>query len=116
MTNRDMDHRLQEHLAHARAQSGSPSLRAIAERTDYSHTTVAKAFTPAVTGLSWPVVEQVAAAVDADLTVEPHVVEVGGTTDVARWVPIAEVGSAISPVLPMVVHAIERADHFAPGV
>ena len=69
MTNRDMDHRLQEHLAHARAQSGSPSLRVIAERTDYSHTTVAKAFTPAVTGLSWPVVEQVAAAVDADLTV-----------------------------------------------
>lgn len=55
-------------------------------------------------------------AVDADLTVEPHVVEVGGTTDVARWVPIADVGSAISPVLPMVVHAIERADQFADGV
>jgi 8-oxo-dGTP diphosphatase len=55
-------------------------------------------------------------AVDADLTVEPHVVEIGGTTDVARWVPIALVGSTIGPVLPMVVHAIERADHFAGGV
>lgn len=55
-------------------------------------------------------------AVDADLSVEPHVVEVGGTTDLARWVPIAEVGSTISPVLPMVLHAIERADQFAAGV
>ncbi|MEH3154645.1 MAG: hypothetical protein PGN29_04630 [Gordonia paraffinivorans] len=69
MTDSDGDHRLLDHLAHARAASGSPSLRAIADRTDYSHTTVAKAFTPAVTGLSWPVVEQVAGAVGADIAV-----------------------------------------------
>lgn len=55
-------------------------------------------------------------AVEVDRSVEPHVVEVDGTTDVARWVPVADVGSAISPVLPMVEHAIERADHFARGV
>lgn len=69
MTDSDVNHKLLEHLAHAREVNGSPSLRAIADRTDYSHTTVAKAFTPAVTGLSWPVVEQVATAVGGDLAV-----------------------------------------------
>ncbi len=69
MPDGDMDHKLLEHLASARARNGAPSLRAIAERTDYSHTTVAKAFTPAATSLSWPVVEQVAVAVGADVAV-----------------------------------------------
>lgn len=56
-------------------------------------------------------------AVTVDPSVEPHVVEVGGTTDVAMWVPVDRVGSADhAPVLPMVTHALERADHFAAGV
>ena len=52
-------------------------------------------------------------AVEVDVSVAPHVVEVGGTTDVARWVPISDVGSAVSPVLPMVEHAVAHLDHFA---
>ena len=55
-------------------------------------------------------------AVEVDPTVEPHVVDVGGTTDVARWVAVADVGTVVSPVLPMVEHALARADQFVPGV
>jgi 8-oxo-dGTP diphosphatase len=55
-------------------------------------------------------------AVEVDRSIEPHVVEIGGTTDIAAWVPIADVGSAVQPVLPMVTHAIEHADHFVSGV
>ncbi|AWB93410.1 NUDIX hydrolase [Aeromicrobium chenweiae] len=55
-------------------------------------------------------------AVEVDTTIEPHVVEVGGTTDVAAWIPIDQVGSAVGPVLPMVVHALEHAAQFARGV
>ncbi len=42
--------------------------------------------------------------------VDPHVVEVGGTTDDVRWVAIGEVGSAVSPVLPVVKYAVEHLD------
>lgn len=55
-------------------------------------------------------------AVEVDTTVEPHVVEVGGTTDVVTWVPIEQVGSAFSPVLSMVEHALQHAAHFTRGV
>ena len=55
-----------------------------------------------------------AVAVDPDAT--PHVVELDGTTDVARWVAIADVGTQVGPVLPMVEHALARADHFSAGV
>lgn len=51
-------------------------------------------------------------AVEVDRSIEPHVVEIGGTTDIAAWVPIADVGSAVQPVLPMVEHAIAHRDHF----
>jgi 8-oxo-dGTP diphosphatase len=55
-------------------------------------------------------------AVVVDPTVEPRVVELDGTTDIARWVPIADVGSAVGPVLPMVEHAIAQRHQFAGGV
>jgi 8-oxo-dGTP diphosphatase len=55
-------------------------------------------------------------AVEVDPTIEPHVVDVGGTTDIARWVQVTDVGGAVSPVLPMVEHALARSAHFAPGV
>ena len=41
---------------------------------------------------------------------EPHVVELDGTTDEVRWVAIAEVGSAVQPVLPVVTYAVENLD------
>jgi 8-oxo-dGTP pyrophosphatase MutT (NUDIX family) len=55
-------------------------------------------------------------AVEVDRTIEPHVVEVGGTTDVVRWVPVADVGTVVTPVLPMVEHALARSDQFVAGV
>ncbi|WP_153910059.1 MULTISPECIES: NUDIX hydrolase [Aeromicrobium] len=55
-------------------------------------------------------------AVEVDTSVEPHVVEVGGTTDIATWIPIDQVGSVVQPVLSMVEHALARADHFSRGV
>jgi 8-oxo-dGTP pyrophosphatase MutT (NUDIX family) len=55
-------------------------------------------------------------AVEVDPTIEPHVVDVGGTTDVARWVAVADVGTVVSPVLPMVEHALAHADQFVAGV
>lgn len=39
---------------------------------------------------------------------EPHVVELDGTTDEVRWVPISDVGSVVQPVLPVVAYAIEN--------
>jgi 8-oxo-dGTP diphosphatase len=50
-----------------------------------------------------------------DPTIEPHVVDVDGTTDLVRWVPLDEVGSETAPVLPMVTHAIEHLDQFVAG-
>lgn len=55
-------------------------------------------------------------AVEVEPDVEPHVVEIGGTTDIAQWVSIADVGSEAFPVLPMVEHVLARPDHFAAGV
>jgi 8-oxo-dGTP diphosphatase len=55
-------------------------------------------------------------AVEVDPDVTPRVVELDGTTDVVRWVDVAEVGSVVGPVLPMVEHALAHADHFAAGV
>jgi 8-oxo-dGTP diphosphatase len=54
-------------------------------------------------------------AVEVDPQVAPHVVELDGTTDVARWVEIADVGPQVGPVLPMVEHALARLDHFSAG-
>jgi 8-oxo-dGTP diphosphatase len=55
-------------------------------------------------------------AVQVDTAVEPHVTDVGGTTDIVRWVPIQDVGSVVAPVLPMVEHALARRDQFVGGV
>lgn len=55
-------------------------------------------------------------AVEIEPGIEPHVVEIGGTTDVAQWVQISDVGSAVWPVLPMVEHVLARRDHFAAGL
>ncbi|MCZ4549622.1 hypothetical protein [Gordonia rubripertincta] len=66
MYDSDTDQTLADCLDRARKAQGSPSLRAIAARTDYSHTTVAKAFSQHVGDLSWPVIEQVGLAVGAD--------------------------------------------------
>lgn len=54
-------------------------------------------------------------AVEVDTDVEPHVVDVGGTTDIARWVPTVEIGSADLPVLPMVRHALTHLAQFGSG-
>lgn len=55
-------------------------------------------------------------AVRVDASVEPHVVDVDGTTDQVRWVPLDQVDSVGGPLLPMVTHAIEHLDQFVPGV
>jgi 8-oxo-dGTP diphosphatase len=48
-----------------------------------------------------------------DATVEddavPRVIEVGGTTDAAAWVPVAEVRAGTLPVVDVVLHALEAA-------
>ena len=54
-------------------------------------------------------------AVTVDPSVEPHVVELDGTTDLVRWVPLADVGSVVRPVLPMVQHALDHLDQFVVG-
>lgn len=46
----------------------------------------------------------------------PHVVEVGGTTDLVQWVRLSDVGSALGPVLPMVEHVLADPHHFVAGV
>jgi len=48
-----------------------------------------------------------AATVDPDA--EPRVVEVGGTTAAAAWVPVADVKAGNLPVLDAVLHALEAA-------
>lgn len=55
-------------------------------------------------------------SVTVDTSIEPHVIDVGGTTDVAAWVPVADVGSALGPLLPMVEHALHHRAQFAAGV
>lgn len=54
-------------------------------------------------------------AVKVEPGVEPHVVEVGGTTDEVRWVPIADVGSHVQPVLPVVTYVVENLAKFLQG-
>lgn len=55
-------------------------------------------------------------AVEVDTTLEPHVTDVGGTTDAVAWVRIADAGSHVGPTLPMVQHAIDRRAQFDGGV
>ena len=45
-----------------------------------------------------------AAQVDVDAPLE--VIDVGGSTDVAEWVRVDQIGRAYAPVLPMVTHAL----------
>jgi 8-oxo-dGTP diphosphatase len=54
-------------------------------------------------------------AVTVDPSAEPHVVELDGTTDQVRWVPLGDVGSVVRPLLPMVQHAVDHLDQFAGG-
>lgn len=54
-------------------------------------------------------------AVEVDASVVPHVVDVDGTTDLVRWVPIDEVDSVGGALLPMVTHALDHLDQFAGG-
>ncbi|MFI9406907.1 hypothetical protein [Nocardia sp. NPDC052316] len=65
-TGNDAHHMLVEYLAGARQSRGAPSLRAIAAKTVYSHTTVARVFNPAAPLPAWPIVEQVARSLGAD--------------------------------------------------
>jgi 8-oxo-dGTP diphosphatase len=55
-------------------------------------------------------------AVEIDRSDEPYVVEIGGTTDLAAWVSIDDVGSVVGPVLPMVEHALRLLDQAGGGV
>ncbi len=52
-----------------------------------------------------------AVTVDPDAGLE--VIDVGGTTDVAAWVPVDRIGAEYAPVLPMVTHALAHRDRFA---
>ncbi|WP_344204203.1 NUDIX hydrolase [Aeromicrobium alkaliterrae] len=47
-----------------------------------------------------------------DDEVVPHVVEVGGTTDLAAWVPVEDLRDG-RPLLPVVEHVLERLDQLA---
>jgi len=51
-------------------------------------------------------------AVDIEPGTDPHVVEVGGTTDEVRWVDVEDVGSVVQPVLPVVEHAVDHLAQF----
>ena len=51
-------------------------------------------------------------AVDVEPGTDPHVVEIGGTTDEVRWVDVSDVGSVVQPVLPVVEHAVEHLAQF----
>lgn len=50
-------------------------------------------------------------AVTVEDTVAPHVVEVGGTTDDARWVDLSD-APGLGRLLPVVDHVLERIDDF----
>ncbi|MGJ9421993.1 NUDIX hydrolase [Aeromicrobium sp. CF3.5] len=43
-------------------------------------------------------------SVDPDAPLE--VIDAGGTTDLAAWVPVADIGVSVTPVLGMVTHAL----------
>ncbi len=57
-------------------------------------------------------------AVRVDVTQEPVVLDVGGSTDVARWVDVADLAGDEYAVLPMVQHVVASLDAYgwdAPG-
>lgn len=65
-TDSDGHHTLIAWLRAVRQSAGEPSLRTIAANTAYSHTTVAKVLNGAMVP-SWPVVRDIAVALDADV-------------------------------------------------
>jgi 8-oxo-dGTP pyrophosphatase MutT (NUDIX family) len=59
-------------------------------------------------------------AIDVDTTVTPRVVELDGTTDLVRWVPLDELPPRTSdvapgPLLPVVEHVLGHLDQFLVG-
>lgn len=54
-------------------------------------------------------------SVTVDTSIEPHVVEVGGTTDLAAWIPLDHLRSGAKEVASMVPRALERLDQFVGG-
>ena len=54
-------------------------------------------------------------AVTVDTSIEPHVVEVDGTTDVAEWVPLDQIESGARELASMVPLALARLDQFVGG-
>lgn len=51
-------------------------------------------------------------AVQVDIDREPQVVDVGGSTDLVRWVELADVGGPDYPVLPMVQHVLGTLERY----
>ncbi len=47
-------------------------------------------------------------AVTVDPAAALEVIDAGGTTDVAAWVPVTDIGESVTPVLGMVTHALEH--------
>jgi 8-oxo-dGTP diphosphatase len=54
-------------------------------------------------------------AVTVDPEIEPHVVEVGGTTDLAAWIPLDDIRSGSKELASMIPRALERLDQFVAG-
>ncbi|MCW2801380.1 MAG: hypothetical protein JWQ70_2852 [Aeromicrobium sp.] len=54
-------------------------------------------------------------AVTVDPLIEPHVVEVGGTTDLAAWIPLDDIRSGSKELASMIPRALERLDQFVGG-
>jgi 8-oxo-dGTP diphosphatase len=54
-------------------------------------------------------------AVTVDPEIEPHVVEVGGTTDLAAWIPLDDIRSGSKELASMIPRALERLDQFVEG-
>lgn len=51
-------------------------------------------------------------AVRVDVEQEPQVVDVGGSTDLVRWVELADVGGPDYAVLPMVEHVLRTLERY----
>ena len=64
-------------------------------------------------------------AVDVDTTMTPRVVELDGTTDLVRWVPLDDLpprnsergapDTSPGPLLPVVEYVLDHLDHFLLG-
>ena len=54
-------------------------------------------------------------AVTVDTSIDPHVVEVGSTTDLAAWIPLDEISSGTRQLASMIPRALERLDQFVGG-